>query len=57
MTMACTERTAVDGPAKIIPELLNRADDDQLSIHWTSQLPWEIWLGLISRIATANPMP
>ncbi len=56
MAMACTERTAADGPAKITPELLNKKDDDQLSIHWTGQLPWEVWLDLISRIATANPI-
>ena len=56
MAKVCTERTAVDGPPKITPELLTRAEDDQLSIYWTGQLPWDVWLDLISRIAAANPI-
>jgi hypothetical protein len=54
MAMACTERTAADGPPNITPELLNRASDDQLSIHWTGQLPWSVWIDLVGRIMAAN---
>jgi hypothetical protein len=50
----CTQRTAADGPPQITPELLSRRDTDRLSIHWTGQLEWSVWLELINRIMAAN---
>lgn len=54
MAVVCTERSAADGPPKITPELLSRADGDQLSIHWTGQLEWGVWLDLVRRIMAPN---
>jgi hypothetical protein len=54
MATVCTLRTTADGPLQITPELLSRRGNDRLSIHWTGQLEWSVWLDLISRIMAAN---
>ena len=55
MATVCTERTAGEGPPTVTPALLSRTDGDQLSIHWTGQLEWCVWLDLVRRIMAANP--
>jgi len=52
--MAAVRAAQQGSVPEITSALLNRSDDDRLSIHWTGQLEWGAWLALVSRISAAN---
>jgi hypothetical protein len=40
--------------ASEIESVLRKRDGDRLSIHWTGQLEWPVWLDVVKRVLAAN---